>query len=81
MTTPPEIPSPTQELEVIQQVTLTPGFLGVMACLRRSQSPEEVHEVSPDPLALGVMSAPGMVTMCTSRIVREEVTGPPTWIQ
>ena len=44
-----------------------------MACLR-SQSPEEVHEASLDPLAVGVMSAPGVVTMCTSCIVRDKVT-------
>ena len=35
---------------------------------------EEVHEVSPDPLAVGVMSAPGVATMCTSCIIRDEVT-------
>ena len=75
MTTPPETPSPTQELEVIWQVTQTPSFLGVTACLRRSQSPEEVHEVSPDPLAVGVMLAPWVVTMCTSCIIRDEATG------
>ena len=74
-TTPPETPSPTQELEVIQQVTLTPSFLGVMACLRRSHLPEEIHEVSPDPLVVGVMSAPGVATMCTSHINRDKVTG------
>ena len=45
-----------------------------MACLR-SQSSEEVPKASPDPLAVGVMTAPGMVTMCTSHIVRDEVTG------
>ena len=53
MTTPPETPSPKQELEVVQQATLIPGFLGVMACLRRSHLPEEVHEVSPGPIGSG----------------------------
>ena len=52
----------------------TPSFLGVMACLR-NQSLEEVHEASPDPLAVGVMSAPWVVTMCTSHIVWDEMTG------
>ena len=46
-----------------------------MACLQRSQSLEEVYEVSPDPLAMGVMSAPGMATMYTNHIIRDEVTG------
>ena len=40
MTTPPETPSSTQELEVVWQATPTPIYLGVMACLR-SQSLEE----------------------------------------
>ena len=75
MTTPLETPSPAQELEVIWQVTPIPSFLGVMACFRRSQSLEEVHEASPDPLAVGVMTAPGVVTMCTSCIIRDELTG------
>ena len=74
MTTPPETSSPTQELEVIWWAMLTPSFLGVVACLR-SQSPEEVHKASLDPLAVGVMSAPGVATMCTSCIFRDEVTG------
>ena len=75
MTTPQETPSPMQELEVIWQATLTPSFLGVMACLRRDQSLEGAHKVSPNPLAVGVMSAPGVVTMSTSCIMKDEVTG------
>ena len=74
MTAPPENPSPTQELEVIWQAMLTPSFLGVTACLR-SQLREEVHKASLDPLAVGVMSAPGVATMCTNHIIRDEVTG------
>ena len=64
-----------QELEVAQQVTLPSSFLGVMACLRRDQSPEGAHEVPPDLLAVGVMLAPGLATMSTSHIVKHEVTG------
>ena len=71
MTIPPETPSPMRELEVIQWVTPTPSFLGVTACLR-SPSPEDVHKASPDPL---VMTAPGVVTMCTSCIIRDKLTG------
>ena len=46
-----------------------------MACLRRSQLLEKVHEASLDPLAVGVMTAPGVATMCTSHIIRDELTG------
>ena len=52
MTTPPETPSPTPELEVIWWPIPTPSFLGVMACLR-SQSLEEVHESISGPIGSG----------------------------
>ena len=75
MTTPQETPSPTQKLEVVWKVTLTPSFLGVIACLRRDPSLEEAHEVPLNPLAVGVMSDPGMMTMSMSCIMKDEVTG------
>ena len=74
MTTPPETPSPMRELEVVWWVTPTPSFLGAMACLR-SPSLEEVHKASLDPLAVGVMTAPGVATMCTCCITRDKYTG------
>ena len=52
-----------------------PGFLAVMACLRRDQSPEGVHKIPSDPLTVGVMLAPWVVTMSASHIVKDEVTG------
>ena len=73
--TPPKTSSPIQELEVIQPATPTSSFLGVTACLRRDESPERTHEVSPNPLAVGVMSAPGVATMSMSHILRDEVMG------
>ena len=51
------------------------SFLGVTACLRRYQSLEGDHKVPPDPLVVGVMSAPGVATMSTSHIVKDEVMG------
>ena len=44
-------------------------------CLGRDQSPEGVHEVPSDPLTVAIMLAPGVVTMSTSCIVKDEVTG------
>ena len=73
MITPTETPSPTQEL-VVWGATLTPGFLRVTACLR-SQSLEEVPKAPPDPLAVGMMTAPGVATVSTSHVIRDEVTG------
>ena len=51
------------------------GFAGVTACLWRDQSLEEVHEVSPGPLGMAVVSGPAVVTMSTSHIVKDEVMG------
>ena len=36
---------------------------------------KRAHKVSPDPLMVGVMSAPGVATMRVSCIVKDEVTG------
>ena len=65
---PTEMPSPMQELEVAHQWTPTPSFLGVTACLR-GQSPEEVPEAPPGPLAVGMMTALGVATMSASHVV------------
>ena len=66
---------PTKESEVVWQAMLPPGFIGVMVCLQRDQSPEVVCEVPPNPLRMAVVSRPAMVTMNTSHIVKDEVMG------
>ena len=66
--------SPTRELEVVQQVTLPPGFTGVTACLWRDQSPE-VYEVPQDSLRMAAVLAPTVATMSTSCIVKDKVMG------
>ena len=52
---------------------LSPGFARVTACLQRDQSPEGVSD--PDPLRMAVLSGPAVVTMSTSHIVKDKVTG------
>ena len=44
-TTQSEPQSPTKELEIVQQVTPLPSFIGVTACLQRDQLLEEVCKV------------------------------------
>ena len=63
-----------QGLEVAHHWAPTPGFLDVTTCLR-SQSPEEVPKVPSIPVAMGMMAAPGMVTMSTSCVDWDEATG------
>ena len=54
---------------------LPPGFIGVTAGLWRYQLPEEVCEVPPDLSRMAVLTGPTMVTMSTSHILKDEVTG------
>ena len=70
-----EPPLPTSKSEVIQQVTLPPGFIGVTACLWRDQLLEGVCKVPLDPLTIEVILVPPVATMSTSHIMRDEVTG------
>ena len=70
----PELPSPPWELEVAHQWAPTPGFLEVTACLR-GQSPGEVPEIPLIPLAMGMMTAPGVTTKSASHVIWDEATG------
>ena len=54
---------------------LPPGFVRVVVCLQRDQSPKEVYEVPPDPLIMAVLSGPALATMGTSHLVKDEVMG------
>ena len=72
MTTLQEPPLLTQEFNIIWWAMLPPSFLGVAVCLRRDQSLEGAHL---HPLMIGVMFVPGVATMSTSHIVKDEVTG------
>ena len=74
-TTKSEPPSPTKELEVVQQVMLPPGFMGVIACLWRDQLPEEVQGVPQDPFRLAAILTPTVGTMSASCIIRDKVMG------
>ena len=49
-------------------------FLEITTCLR-GQLPEEVPKAPPVPLAVGMMTAPGVVTMSASHVVQYEATG------
>ena len=64
----PEPTSPPQKLEVAHQWAPTPGFLEVTACLK-SQSPRDVPKTPPGPLAMGMMTTPGVTTMTASCVI------------
>ena len=71
---PPEPISPPWELEVACQWAPTPGFLEVTACLK-GQSPREVPKTPPVPLVMGMMTAPGVMTMSASHVIQDKATG------
>ena len=48
--------------------------MDVTTCLR-SQLSEEVPETPPIPVVKGMMAAPGVATMSTSQVVKDEATG------
>ena len=70
-----EPPSPTKELEMVQQVTLPPGFMGVTACLQRDPSLEKVHKAPQDPLRMAAVLVPTVAAISTSCIVKDDMTG------
>ena len=49
-------------------------FPGVTACLR-GQLSEEVSKAPLGPLAMGIMTAPGVATMSANHVIRDKVTG------
>ena len=67
--------SPMKVLEIAQQVTPPPGFLGVMACLWKDPLPEKAHEAPRYPLQIAAVMEPTVVTMSASCIVKDEATG------
>ena len=46
-----------------------------MACLQRDPLPKEAHKAPPDPLQIAAVIEPTVVTMSTSRIVKDRATG------
>ena len=67
-------PSPLQELEVACRWMPTPSFLEVTSCLR-DPSPKEILDTTPIPVAVKMMTAPGVMTMSPSCVVLDEATG------
>ena len=70
-----EPPSPTRELEMVQQVMPPPGFMGVTACLWRDQLLEKVYKVPQDPLRMAAVLMPTVATMSASCIIKDKVMG------
>ena len=67
--------SPTNVLDIAQQVTPPSGFLQVKACLWRSPSLGKAHDVPPEPLQIAAVMEPTVVTMSASCIIKDKAMG------
>ena len=59
----------------MQEVTPTPGFKEVIACLQRDPLPVTAFEVHLEPMQQEAMVKPTVATMCASCIVQDETMG------
>ena len=73
--TPSKTSLPVQGLAVIWPMTPQHGFAGVTACLQMPEPLEMASEVPCGTVSIGVMVTPGISTMSTSCIIRDEATG------
>ena len=51
------------------------GFQGVTACLKKDKPLERAFEMPSRPLTVEMVNVPRLATMCTSHIVKDEMTG------
>ena len=69
-------PSPsTQALVLVQLPTPPCGFSGVVACLHTPELVEVDHEAPVGIMPIGLLATPGISSVSTSRIVKDELMG------
>ena len=73
--TPPKPSLPAQALALVWPPTLLHGFSGVTACLQMPELVEVDLEAPMGTMPTGLVATPGISSMSTSCIVRDEVTG------
>ena len=67
--------SPPKSPKLVQEIAPPLGFTGVVACLWSDPSPMVTIKAPMEPMQLGIMAEPAVVTMCTSCIIQDETTG------
>ena len=72
---PPKPSSPVQALADIRPTTLPHGFTGVTVCLRTPELLQMASEVPLGTMSIGVVATPGISTISTNHIIRDEATG------
>ena len=71
----PQPSPPTQSLVLVQPPTLLHGFLGVTACLHTPELIEVDLEVPVGTMPIGLVATPGISSVSSSCIVKDEITG------
>ena len=65
---------PPRSPEVVQEIVLPPGFMGVVACLQRDPLSMATIKAPMEPMQLEIMVEPAVAMMCTSGIIQDETT-------
>ena len=73
--TPPQLSPPMQALALVWLPTPPRGFSGVTACLHTPELVEVDLEVPGGVMAIGLVAAPGISSVSSSHIVKDEITG------
>ena len=74
----PSLPEPSplaKALVLVRPSTPPQGLMGVMACLKMPELVEVDQEVSMDTLSMGLVTAPGISSVSSSHVVKDDATG------
>ena len=72
---PPRSPLPAKASALVRPPTLPHGFTGVTTCLRTPKLVEVDWDTPMSVVTLGMVSNPGMSSVCSSRVVRDNEKG------
>ena len=72
---PPRCPPPAKALALVRPPTLPHGFAGVAAYLRTLELMEVDRDTPASAVTLGMVSNPGMSSICSSQVVRDDEKG------
>ena len=72
---PPKSPLPARTLALVRPPTLPRGFTGVVACLRTPELVEVDWEMPVGTMSIGMVSSPGLSSISSSRVVKDDTTG------
>ena len=72
---PPRSPLPARTLALVRLPTLPHGFAGVVACLKTLELVEVDQGMPVGPISIGMVSNPGLSSISSSRVVKDDTTG------